>query len=667
MREAVGVSNILGVVGGTGLATVSLTSTGSGGSNGPHHPPLPGSDKIEGFHQFVTRVLQAVILGGNAAWISPYLAEAGRLAAERSGRLGVRSSQVTSPAAGPSLAASELGAIVARTATEATRAMAHQMGRRFPQAEAISRDVTKAIKAGAGKSKLAADYLVSKVFTHATVEQFRAAGISKVGVEPERYAKRVRGKIVLMTRDKAPRPVAEEDVVEVVTAGDDLVCEECQDISDGGPYYIEEAMDLIPAHPNAVLEGTTIASYGAMHQMVRAKFRGPAIYLRTGAKFFAIGPNHPMLTRRGWRKAYQIEEGDELLYDLRVQRCSMGRRGSNFEQAPMVENVFEATPLIGTAMAATTAHDLHGDRIFCEGEVDIVCPARSLLPVLDSCGIEHFSKGMFKWPNVQAAFMSRFRARLTSLARVFFPTSGLVSIERLMLTLSSGHLRPFDLLLFACGAPSNASTFEDGIYYAAAGSKSGRQCKDAGAFAISDQDWPFRWDRVLAVHVREFSGWAFDGSTSSGLYNNNGYIVHNCRCALAPSEDAGFGGGADFDLGGMLGGLGGAAAGLGAGALLGALLPGEEEEEEPGLEPEEAEAEEEPEDDFPEIFSGTTADEYIAYVQRWLEWADANDWPSDLIQDKWDEESAIRVSLQPPLTPEQANDLLEKMEAAGSD
>lgn len=38
--------------------------------------------------------------------------------------------------------------------------------------------------------------------------------------------------------------------VDVLTAGDDLVCEECQDISDGGPYDIDEAESLIPAHLN---------------------------------------------------------------------------------------------------------------------------------------------------------------------------------------------------------------------------------------------------------------------------------------------------------------------------------------------------------------------------------------------------------------------------------
>lgn len=459
MREAVAVSNILGVGAEPGLATVSLTSTGSGGVTGHPHPPLPGSDKIEGFHQFVTRVLQAFVLGGNAAWISPYLAEAGRIAAERSGRLGVRSSQVTPPAAGPALAASELGAIVARTATEATRAVAHEMGRRFPQAAAISRAVDKVIKAGAGKSKLAADYLVSKAFTYATIQQFRAAGISKVGVEPERYAKRVRGKTVLMTRDK--KPVAEEDVVEVVTAGDDRVCPECDEIAASGPYDIEEAMDLLPVHPNC--RCGLVASEDAGFGLGEGEF---------GAEALGLGGDVPL--------------------------AALGLGGA----VPQV-------PGLGLGMAPEMAEE-----------------------------------------------------------------AGLVGLE---------------------------PTEEEA------------EAEDPEA--------------ALETAAEEEHGLSGVGKAAMG-----------------------------------------AALGLGAGALLGTLLPGEEEKEEPeAVVPEEPEAEEEPEDDFPEIFSGTTADEYIAYVKRWLEWADANDWPSNLIQEKWDEESAIRRALQVPLTPEQANDLLAKMESAGAD
>jgi hypothetical protein len=44
--------------------------------------------------------------------------------------------------------------------------------------------------------------------------------------------------------------VEEEVLVNILTAGDDKVCEDCEDIAADGPYDIDKAKDLIPAHPN---------------------------------------------------------------------------------------------------------------------------------------------------------------------------------------------------------------------------------------------------------------------------------------------------------------------------------------------------------------------------------------------------------------------------------
>lgn len=52
---------------------------------------------------------------------------------------------------------------------------------------------------------------------------------------------------VLEVIEEAEDPVT---MVNVLTAGDDKVCQECEDIASDGPYELEEARDLIPAHPN---------------------------------------------------------------------------------------------------------------------------------------------------------------------------------------------------------------------------------------------------------------------------------------------------------------------------------------------------------------------------------------------------------------------------------
>ena len=42
----------------------------------------------------------------------------------------------------------------------------------------------------------------------------------------------------------------EEALVNVLTAGDDRVCQDCEDIASDGPYELSQAQGLIPAHPN---------------------------------------------------------------------------------------------------------------------------------------------------------------------------------------------------------------------------------------------------------------------------------------------------------------------------------------------------------------------------------------------------------------------------------
>jgi hypothetical protein len=51
-------------------------------------------------------------------------------------------------------------------------------------------------------------------------------------------------------RDARKKKIPLPEMVEVLTAGDDNVCPICEDISDDGPYTLDEAEDLIPAHPH---------------------------------------------------------------------------------------------------------------------------------------------------------------------------------------------------------------------------------------------------------------------------------------------------------------------------------------------------------------------------------------------------------------------------------
>lgn len=54
--------------------------------------------------------------------------------------------------------------------------------------------------------------------------------------------------------------------VEIITAGDDDVCDDCIDIEENNPYTLEEAQELLPVHPNCYMPDTLIATnYGWKH------------------------------------------------------------------------------------------------------------------------------------------------------------------------------------------------------------------------------------------------------------------------------------------------------------------------------------------------------------------------------------------------------------------
>jgi hypothetical protein len=90
---------------------------------------------------------------------------------------------------------------------------------------------------------------VVATFNNAKLDYFKGQGIRKVGIDPEARTNIVHDHSHLtLDRKKKPKPFPK--VVEVLTAGDNDVCEQCEDISQDGPYDIDEARTLIPAHPN---------------------------------------------------------------------------------------------------------------------------------------------------------------------------------------------------------------------------------------------------------------------------------------------------------------------------------------------------------------------------------------------------------------------------------
>jgi hypothetical protein len=140
----------------------------------------------------------------------------------------------------PELAAHELSGVADATVQRVTRSvgnglLAGDTATRMSQAANV--DIRKIM---AVRLNTLANYTVVRLHNAGRLDQFKLAGIDNVGIIPER----VHRQHDALTRDQ------NGDVVEVVTAGDDDVCERCRQIAAEGPYDIDEAEGLIPAHGN---------------------------------------------------------------------------------------------------------------------------------------------------------------------------------------------------------------------------------------------------------------------------------------------------------------------------------------------------------------------------------------------------------------------------------
>jgi hypothetical protein len=123
-------------------------------------------------------------------------------------------------------------------------------------------------RVGINRFDMFCNYFVVLAHNQARLAQIRAMGVNQVGIIPEHVLHKSRtvqdappfkgpgartrnpsARTVSRIR-AASRTLEELEQVNVETAGDNLVCEECEGIAAGGPYDIDEAMTMIPAHPH---------------------------------------------------------------------------------------------------------------------------------------------------------------------------------------------------------------------------------------------------------------------------------------------------------------------------------------------------------------------------------------------------------------------------------
>jgi hypothetical protein len=201
--------------------------------------PLDQGQKLDMFAEWFTSAAYQHVVG-NGEWIKEWLARAydsGVLEAER-----MTARPVIQPTLSPlyvSATRRELEGIADALIQQVSRAVTGGIARKAKPAM-LWRDIIRIFRTvGGARLRWMANTVTVQLHNVGRLDLFAAVGVEKVGVHPEGR------KLPVLTKD-----ADEEDFVNVLTAGDQDVCQECEDIAAGGPYTLDEAFDLIPAHPD---------------------------------------------------------------------------------------------------------------------------------------------------------------------------------------------------------------------------------------------------------------------------------------------------------------------------------------------------------------------------------------------------------------------------------
>lgn len=225
------------------------------GLGGATFSPYPPDMQIGNFASMLERSTQQHML---TDWANRYIEQAiaaGNAAAARETKL-------LAPMPGElvralaQLTQVELKGIAAGLVQQVTRAAATALETRLRSTRAM-RLLGSRFAATSNRLNALANVTTVKSFNRAKLANYRAAGDTHVGIIPE-----LRSDSARTVRDAPPqeaRSISEglekeepevEALINIATAGDELVCDDCEEASDDGPYTIDEAEGLLPIHPN---------------------------------------------------------------------------------------------------------------------------------------------------------------------------------------------------------------------------------------------------------------------------------------------------------------------------------------------------------------------------------------------------------------------------------
>lgn len=252
---------------------------------------MQAGSKTEAFQRWFDYVLNEHMLGRDGSQLRPHVIDAyvagSSYAQNTLGRIIFTAAANERANLLLRLTIVELQGVMEAVSQQAVRAVANGLLRGHKPAKIMRAVFDRIERIGMTRCVSIVEYMVVRTFNEAVLDTYAAAGVKMVGLVPERvrkrpigdaepiddarkrrkkrrYKKRAEtvnpGSRVSRTQTPSRRTIerirkTEEKIeklglVNVRTAGDDDVCIVCEEIAENGPYDINTARSLIPAHPH---------------------------------------------------------------------------------------------------------------------------------------------------------------------------------------------------------------------------------------------------------------------------------------------------------------------------------------------------------------------------------------------------------------------------------
>jgi len=313
--------------------------------------------------------------------------------------------------------------------------------------------------------------------------------------------------------------------------------EQYVDFTDLGTGFVAESTKPLPepiveqtppAHPLCLPGDALISTAGRVTGATKRIFDGDMVTVRIGnGNSFRATPNHPILTDSGWVACGDLVPGCNVVSGGNVDR----RPSVNVDDSYMpstieeVANTFLHTVSVSAGPVPVTAKDFHGDG---EGS-DVAIVGTDLL--LRDDRYTHVTEPTSHGPFVDSGMCGS--VRLDSgrnfhavLNRLDAAAGSVMGGGDLVGTLCRVHARPLQRFSFGLATDSNGTFGESESDSAAGNAETVRESVLRLTGKIST-------DKVVAVDRDPFHGYVYNLETTTGYYQTNGVVVHNCRCSTA--------------------------------------------------------------------------------------------------------------------------------------